>query len=133
MFRLEVLIHHQRPGAWGEHLKRFQELDNRVFIISIQGFKLLSLLQGFAGMSQNCLTHCCELAMMEIRRLIGSSPQTPRQEFSVSIAEFGSPWCLVLIQRLAWIARLTDIVQFEVGIRCHPYCVRTLWIDCQAW
>src|SRR5207302_4290186 len=72
-------------------------------------------------MSQHSLTHRCELAMMEKRRLIGRAPQLFGEEHLVAGKEPQGATGLVHIERLTvrivWAG--ADVMQFQVGERGH--------------
>ena len=71
---LVVLVNDEVICARWEHLQRFQELDQGVLLGRGQTLKRLPLLERLPCMSQHCLSHRRQQAMMKVRRLARDTP-----------------------------------------------------------
>ena len=80
-------------------------------------------------MSQHGLSQGGKSAVVEIRRFIGTPPQTFGEKLPIALAKLSGPYRLVHIQRFCFrgIIRVANVVQFEIRIRwdVQPFCVST--------
>ena len=71
-------------------------------------------------MCQDGLTKRGKHPVVKERRLVGGSPQAFREEAAIALTELWSPGRLVLVEWLAGIRWVADIVQAQIGVCGNP-------------